>query len=144
MRPSLRPIRVRGLIVAALCWGLFGVALWLHPNPSHYGTHTQLGLGACPFLMRTGLPCVTCGLTTSVSATAHLDLALAWQANPAGIVLLLGAVVLALAGSGELATGRNLLAGLRPKWWAYGLVLGLPMAWALRLAVGLASGTLPV
>jgi hypothetical protein len=144
IRTAPRRFRVRGLLVALPCWALLATAMALHPSASGYGTHKQLGLGACVFLMRTGLPCITCGLTTSMSATAHLGFAEACHANPVGIFLLLGTVVLGVAGTGEVVTGRDVLAKLRLKWWAYALVLGLPAAWALRLVIGLASGQLPL
>lgn len=47
----------------------------------------------CPLRASTGVPCPLCGLTTSVTATMHLDLPAAAQANPFGI----GAVVAAIA-----------------------------------------------
>jgi hypothetical protein len=40
----------------------------------------------CPLRAVTGVPCPLCGMTTSVVATVHGDLAGALVANPAGIV----------------------------------------------------------
>ncbi len=48
----------------------------------------------CTLRMVTGVPCPMCGMTTSVEATVHLDLAGAFAANPAGIALVVVAVVL--------------------------------------------------
>ncbi|MDF1595390.1 MAG: DUF2752 domain-containing protein [Acidimicrobiia bacterium] len=45
----------------------------------------ELGV-LCPLRAVTGVPCPFCGMTTSVTATVHLDLAEAFVANPAGIV----------------------------------------------------------
>ncbi len=47
----------------------------------------------CPLRTLTGIPCPLCGMTTSVVATDHLDLADAIAANPGGVVV----VVVALA-----------------------------------------------
>ncbi|HVF53145.1 MAG TPA: DUF2752 domain-containing protein [Actinomycetota bacterium] len=47
----------------------------------------------CPLRTMTGIPCPLCGMTTSVEATAQLDLATAAAANPAGIVAVLMAVI---------------------------------------------------
>lgn len=47
----------------------------------------------CPLRLTTGIPCPLCGMTTSVTAATHLDLAEAAAANPVGIL----AVVVALA-----------------------------------------------
>ena len=51
----------------------------------------------CPLRTLTGVPCPLCGMTTSVEATVHLDLAEAFAANPAGIVVVVVAL-LALLG----------------------------------------------
>src|SRR5918996_1147373 len=40
---------------------------------------------ACPLRTWTGIPCPLCGMSTSVVATVHGDLAAAFAANPAGI-----------------------------------------------------------
>ena len=48
----------------------------------------------CPLRTITGVPCPMCGMTTSVEATVHLDLAGAFAANPAGIILVVVATVL--------------------------------------------------
>ena len=48
----------------------------------------------CPLRTLTGVPCPLCGMTTSVEATVRLDLAAAFAANPAGIVLVALALVL--------------------------------------------------
>ncbi|HEX2038761.1 MAG TPA: DUF2752 domain-containing protein [Acidimicrobiales bacterium] len=51
----------------------------------------------CPLRLATGIPCPLCGMTTSVTAAAHLDLGEAAAANPAGILAVAVAVVLLLA-----------------------------------------------
>jgi hypothetical protein len=68
------------------------VAAWLHPydaegQPLLHGTHRQLGLPPCLMLRLTGLPCLSCGMTTSVSLVMHGDLAAAMRANWAGVVI---------------------------------------------------------
>lgn len=65
---------------------MLGAALVLPALPGHPGL-------ACPLRTLTGVPCPLCGMTTSVEATAHLDLRAALGANPAGVL----AVVAALA-----------------------------------------------
>lgn len=48
----------------------------------------------CPLRTLTGVPCPLCGMTTSVTALVHLDLAGALAANPAGVIAVLVALVL--------------------------------------------------
>jgi hypothetical protein len=48
----------------------------------------------CPLRTITGVPCPLCGMTTSVVASVHGNVADALAANPAGLVLVLAAVAL--------------------------------------------------
>lgn len=55
------------------------------------------GLGfPCALRALTGVPCPFCGLTRSVTATARLDLAAAFDLNPAGIAIVAAALALLL------------------------------------------------
>lgn len=60
------------------------VGLILTPNAEGHGTHTQLGLPSCPSVAFFDRPCFGCGMTTSFSATLHLDFVTAWNAHPFG------------------------------------------------------------
>ena len=51
----------------------------------------------CPLRTLTGVPCPLCGMTTSVTATVHGDVAAALAANPAGIAAVALAVGLLIA-----------------------------------------------
>ncbi len=156
-RPG-RAVRLRGAAVAVACWSVLGVAAVLRPHASGTGTHQELGLPSCSFLARTGLPCPTCGMTTSLSAMAHGQVLLAWQAQPFGVVLFLALAGFAVLATVESLGGRGVLAGLqgagskRPGitawglagWLAWVVLLGIPAGWALKLIVGLADGSLPM
>ncbi len=81
-----------------LGWALLGcgallvllLARVLQPDPSGFGTHRQLGLPPCGFLLLTSLPCPACGLTTAFAHMARLEVASAMRAH------LLGAPLFAL------------------------------------------------
>ena len=62
-------------------------AATLTPSTAGHGTHTQLGLPPCGFLVYTGYPCPGCGLTTSFSHMIRLEVFGAFHANPFGILL---------------------------------------------------------
>jgi hypothetical protein len=71
---------------------VFAVASWLTPydelgRPLSHGTHHQLGLPPCVMNMLTGIPCPSCGMTTSISLVMHGQFAAAWEANWAGVVV---------------------------------------------------------
>src|SRR5262249_51241217 len=91
--------------MAVACGGGLGVAAWLRPDPSGGGNHTEIGLESCQFLLRTGIPCPTCGMTTSFSHFAHGQFLASAYVQPMGAVLALltamlfwGALYVAMTG----------------------------------------------
>ena len=131
--------------MVACCGTVIGLAAWLTPDAAGAGTHRQLGLPVCSFLVQTGYPCPTCGLTTSVSAMAHGRFVLAARSHPFGVVFFAGLVVLAAAAVYEAMAGRKALTRLgRPAWWGWTFVIGIPAGWVLKLIWGIADGTLPM
>ena len=70
-RPRTKLIaRLSLLLVAGLLVGVFAAAAWINPygpdgRPRTMGTHTQLGMLPCNFVILTGRPCPSCGMTTS-------------------------------------------------------------------------------
>jgi hypothetical protein len=86
---------VRGALVG-IAVGLalvFGIARWLDPydngKPRRLETHLQLGLPPCNFRMMTGLPCPSCGMTTSFAFLVRGDLGNSLRANAVGTLLAL-------------------------------------------------------
>lgn len=77
-------------LVLALWLGITGVALWLTPSRTGFGTHLQLGLPPCPSLLVLHRPCMACGLTTSFTACARGDVVAAFHAHALGPALYLG------------------------------------------------------
>jgi hypothetical protein len=77
---------------AALGITVFLLAALLNPydgqgRPLSHGTHRQLGLPPCLMKEVTGLPCPSCGMTTSFSLLMHGDASAAWRANWAGVIV---------------------------------------------------------
>jgi hypothetical protein len=137
--------RLGGATISVLAVAVLLVAGSLRPEPGGVGTHEQLNLPACSFLVRTGWPCPTCGLTTSLAAMAHGDVALACRAQPFGVVAFLVLVAAALAGGVEALSWRPVFSFPRPRaWWALAAGGGLIGGWAIKLAIGLACGQLPI
>jgi hypothetical protein len=56
-------------------------------EPLTHGTHRQLGLPACHVQSLLGIPCPSCGMTTSVSLCMHGDFTAACRVNWAGVVV---------------------------------------------------------
>lgn len=88
------------LIAMALVWlGVFVVAWRLDPYQDGKvwleETHRQLGLPPCTFKFYTGLPCPSCGMTSSFALLVRGDLWHALQANAVGAgIALFGLVML--------------------------------------------------
>lgn len=91
------PVRrawVRGTLVgiALALTAVFAVAIWLNPynddgSPRRMATHQNMGLPPCTFYERTGVPCPSCGMTTSFSLLMHGDVANSLRANAVGTLL---------------------------------------------------------
>lgn len=131
--------RVIASVVAAVCAALLLTAFFLSPSAEGHGTHTQLGLPSCGWVIATGRPCATCGMTTSFAYASRGDLAGAFAAQPFGALLAVAtatgfwiALHAALTGSrlaGTLCTG---ILQARVLWWLAGAA---GAAWAYKLLV---------
>jgi hypothetical protein len=149
IRPEAAPLNrwVRGtLLGTALGWVMvFAIAAWLRPyddegTPLRMETHRQLGLPPCTFKVVSGLPCPSCGMTTSFSLLIHGDLVNSLRANAVGTLLaLLGLAYIpwSLAcvvrnrtlfiASMEMALIKILVAFLILMLLRWGLVVGLTL-----------------
>ncbi len=74
------------LALLATASSVLAVAVWLKPAAIGYGTHTQLGLPPCNFLLVTHLPCPSCGLTTCFAYCVRFQFWKAFLANPFGLL----------------------------------------------------------
>lgn len=136
--------RLGAAAIAALCLGVLALASSLKPSPYGLGTHRQLGLMECGWMIALGKPCPTCGMTTAFAHAAHGDLASASRAQPLGAVL---AVLTASAfwASVHVAATGSRLAGvcgtlLRPRvMWL--VLAAAALAWAYKLYTFAGPGT---
>lgn len=139
-RSGLTRLIAVGVFVGSMT--ILGVAWWLHANPKGVGTHRQLGLRPCGFLVTTGLPCPTCGMTTAFANAARGHLLQAVWAQPMGAMLAILTAVLACVAVVVMITGRR----LEINWYRINpmrvLVAGIVLflgSWVFKLVVVLLS-----
>ena len=145
--PSPSPMSRRLVAAAWLvpCATLLAISASLTPRSAGYGTASQLGLPDCSALVESGYPCPTCGMTTSMAAMAEGRVGLAWRAQPFGIVLFLAAGALTAAGAWQVATGRDVLARARLRWWTILIAIaGCLAGWGWVLLSGVNRGAWPI
>src|SRR3954447_1271956 len=79
--------RAMALLVSAACLTVLVIAARLSPASAGVSTHTALGMNDCQFLARTGLPCPSCGMTTSFSLFVRGKILGSLYVQPMGTVL---------------------------------------------------------
>lgn len=105
--PNTKVVRAVLLVIGLGLVSVFGIASWLNPyqadgTPRSQATHQQLGMPPCNFLVLTGKPCPSCGMTTSFALLVRGDVGASLRANWAGtLIALVWAVLMvwALAGA---------------------------------------------
>ena len=115
---------------------LLVTAAVLKPSPKGLGTHQQLGLPPCTVRVMFGVPCPSCGMTTSWSHAIRGELFAAAEANTGGLML---AALAALSGpwfTGSAVRGRWLVTIPNP--WHYTFVIFVTtivtvVQWSVRL-----------
>ena len=107
---SAAPVLTRliALGVSATCLTVLIVAASLNPNPSGVGSHKSLGLQSCALLDRAGMPCPSCGMTTSFTWFAHGNLLASFYVQPMGMVLAFLSAGAVWAGAYIAISGRPL------------------------------------
>ncbi len=97
------------MVVAAIgLLGLLGVTRLLTPNESGVGTHRALGLPPCGSIVMWGIPCPSCGMTTSWSWFVRGNIGRSWAANPGGFLLAIFVIL--------MSTWLG-ISGLINRWW---------------------------
>jgi hypothetical protein len=138
-QPKLSVIqRIIAGVASLLCLTVLIIAARLHPEPSGIETHLQLGLQPCGLLRTTGVPCPTCGMTTSFSFLAHGQILHSLGAQPAGTVFAFFAAMAVWIGLYIALTGRP-SAKLFNQLPVHRVFLGMMaiglVGWAYKIAV---------
>lgn len=127
-----------GIVAGSIA--VLAVALAIEPDVRGYGTHTQLGLPPCGFLLLTGSPCPGCGLTTAFAHGIRGQWSMAASANPLGLALFF--VVSACIPLGLAAALRSWSIGevvdrFGLNRWALAVAGCAIVVWVVRFAVAL-------
>jgi hypothetical protein len=136
------PLGRRGrALLSVLGLGLiagFCLAATLQPDPRGFGTHRQLGLPPCTLRLIFGVPCPSCGMTTSFAHLMQGQLKDAFRANPTG--LLLAPICALLIPWSWLSAYYGRLCWIRRPAWAAIVLLGsvsviATIQWLVRILV---------
>ena len=117
------------------------LALWLSPDPSGVGTHTQLGLKPCIVMSMLDLPCPMCGMTTTFSLMADLRPLDAFLNQPFGVLLFMITVTVAAVSGLEIVYPKkrwNVIVGMvesRKRWLVGVFSLGFFGGWLYKIAI---------
>ncbi|MGY8753432.1 MAG: DUF2752 domain-containing protein [Phycisphaerales bacterium] len=102
-----RARRLYALSVSIAALALLGIAFFLTPAAEGIGTHQQLGLPTCGWILAANMPCPTCGMTTAWSHAVRGELPAAFMAQPMGMLLALSAITVAIGGLITAITGYS-------------------------------------
>ncbi len=130
-------LRLFAMLVSLACLAILITAAGLTPSPAGHGTHIQLGMPACQWVVRFAKPCPMCGMTTSFAYAAELRWWDAVKTQPFGAILALLTGMIFWIALHVAATGSGLgtlaLAMLKPRT-VWGLFAALVAAWMYKVA----------
>jgi hypothetical protein len=132
--------RLIALGVAIACLSVLTLASRLPPNPAGVGSHRGLGLAGCQFLDSTGLPCPSCGMTTSFAWFAHGNLVASVYVQPMGAALAVIAAACVWGGLYVALSGRpvyRLLRLLPGRYYLLPLLALAVLAWGWKILIHL-------
>jgi hypothetical protein len=134
-------VRLLALAIGGGCLAVLVLAASLPPNPTGMGTHrASLGLPACNFLQTTGLPCPSCGMTTSFAWMSKGNLLASFYVQPMGAMLALLAAASVWGGLYIAISGRpahRLLRMLPARYTLFPLLLLGILAWGWKILIHL-------
>jgi hypothetical protein len=128
------------LAIAIACLGLLITAATLPPSPAGVGSHRSLGLKRCQFLQTSGLPCPSCGMTTSFAWFVRGNLVASFYVQPMGFLLAAAAAMTFWGALYVAVTGKPayLLLGFIPVRYTLlpALMFGI-VAWGWKIFIHL-------
>lgn len=131
--------RLLGLSLFIPTATVIGIALFLEPDTRGFGTHQQLGLGACTFMELTTFPCPLCGMTTTFTHMAHFNFLEALTTQPFGIVLFTITFVLCIVSLFETLLPKDRYSRFmkafsrREGLWFSMLLFGMVIGWIYKI-----------
>lgn len=121
----------------ALAGSTLLLARWLTPSANGFGTHEQFGLPPCLFFKLTGIPCPSCGLTTSFAHSARLQFYQAFITQPFGVLAFILTVVsipLFIYLLRRRIAWSNAIHAKGVDWLVYFLIAVYLMSWLYKIA----------
>lgn len=128
--------RVVGALTALACAAPLAIGAWLAPSAEGHGTHTQLGMPPCGWVLAFDKPCPTCGMTTAFAYAARGDLGASFVAQPFGALLAVGAATVFWLALHSAITGSRALASVGRVFQARNVWIGVALliaAWVYKL-----------
>ena len=132
--------RLLALGVALACLSVLVLAARLPPSPTGVGSHEAMGLKSCQFLESTGLPCPSCGMTTSFAWFARGNVVASVYVQPMGAALAATAAAGVWGGLYVALTGRpvyRLLRLLPGRYYLLPLLALAVLAWGWKVLIHL-------
>ena len=120
--------RLTALVIAGAALAVLVIGLLLTPSPTGMGTHKALGLQPCQFLATSGLPCPTCGMTTSFAHFVRGQWLRSFYVQPMGFLAALATGAVFWACLYIAVTGRPI----------HRLIKQVPMLTLVVTSIGLA------
>ncbi len=128
--------RLLAAIGALACLALLAVAAGLSPSSDGHGTHTQLGMPRCSWVITFDKPCPTCGMTTAFAHAAEGEMLASARVQPAGFLLAVGAAAAFWTLLHTAVFGSRAARLFRPLWtprWIAAAGGVLVLAWVYKL-----------
>jgi hypothetical protein len=100
--------RMMLVVWSLLLLGGFALARSVDPDPRGFGTHQRFGLPPCAIVLKFGIRCPSCGMTTCFAHFTRGRLPSAAGANAAGLLLAITCAIQIPWGLASAARGRLL------------------------------------